>query len=94
MTVELHVVWHFKIGLGDAGDPDDETKSPKEIGRYTSVEMARDAIERLRARPGFRDWPDGFRILPDVLDRTGWIDGFTAADEGRTYWRPPRADPP
>jgi hypothetical protein len=38
------------------------------IGVYSSLERAEQAIARLRQRPGFRDYPDGFRIDGRLLD--------------------------
>jgi hypothetical protein len=32
------------------------------IGVYSSLEKVEAAKERMRVRPGFRDFPDGFRI--------------------------------
>jgi hypothetical protein len=38
------------------------------VGVYSSLEKAEQAIARLRQRPGFRDYPDGFRIDGRILD--------------------------
>lgn len=48
------------------------------IGTYeTETEAdAADAIVRVRDQPGFRDFPDGFKIYPITLGRTEWLEGF------------------
>ena len=55
----------------------------KDIGIYSSMEKAEKAIELLKAKSGFKDSADGFRIKkvlkpikPRLLDKTYWIDGF------------------
>jgi hypothetical protein len=32
------------------------------VGAYTSARKVEEAQERLRGRPGFRDFPEGFRV--------------------------------
>ena len=46
------------------------------IGVYSSHEIAHAAIERLRVKPGFQDWPEGFEIHEIMLDRDNWAEGF------------------
>jgi len=46
------------------------------IGVYSSKDEANDAINRLRDKPGFADFPKGFEIAPYELDRDHWVDGF------------------
>ncbi len=46
------------------------------IGIYASESDARDAIASLIGQPGFRDFPEGFKIHPTPLGRTGWREGF------------------
>lgn len=41
------------------------------IGIYSTEEKAKAAMERLRARPSFRDYPAGFEIHPQRVDATG-----------------------
>ncbi|HEV3263149.1 MAG TPA: Hsp70 family protein [Gemmataceae bacterium] len=38
------------------------------IGVYSSRKKLEEAKERLRRRPGFRDYPDGFRVRCDRMD--------------------------
>jgi len=47
------------------------------IGVYRTEEAANSAIERLKDKAGFRDFPEGFRSYEAVLDRDGWTEGFT-----------------
>ncbi|MBV8563844.1 MAG: hypothetical protein JO273_00135 [Methylobacteriaceae bacterium] len=46
------------------------------IGIYTTREKAEAALARVRDKPGFRDYPDGFDISEAVLDRDEWTEGF------------------
>ncbi len=55
----------------------------KDIGIYSSLENAENAIKVLKTKNGFIDTPDGFRIKkvfvlfkPRLLDNTYWVDGF------------------
>ncbi len=55
----------------------------KEIGIYTSLEKAKDAIEGLSDKPGFKNTVYGFKIKkvfrlfkPKWVDRTFWEEGF------------------
>jgi len=80
---------HFKIGKDEHGDPENDQLDFKGIGTYRSQSSAEAAVGRLRCLPGFRKWPDGFRIYPVVLDRVGWPDGFTEAEADRSYWNWP-----
>ena len=50
------------------------------IGVYETEEDARAAIERLKGKPGFVDFPEGFQINQYELGRDGWVDGFVLAD--------------
>jgi homoserine kinase type II len=54
----------------------DDEDSCKTIGIYSSDEEARAAIVRLRDKPGFRDYPEGFSIGPYPLNKDHWVDGF------------------
>jgi hypothetical protein len=69
----LYELWHFKIGPEDDFDEDGDNKI---IGIYSSEANAKAAIERLKSKPGFRDWPGGFRIFDCWLDHDGWTEGF------------------
>ncbi len=55
----LHVLEHFAIGAGEAPRPE---LGMAMIGVYSSDAAARAAIARQVGKPGFCDWPDGFRI--------------------------------
>ena len=55
-------------------DTDDE--DVKVIGIYSSRKQAKLAIERMKKKPGFIDFPNGFQIIPSVLNRAEWLEGF------------------
>lgn len=55
-------LWHYKIRRGQQPDKSDRWQDAKDLGIYSSESNARAATERRRNDPGFRDWPDGFRI--------------------------------
>jgi hypothetical protein len=48
----------------------------KLLGVYSSRHSADDAVARLKHRPGFRDFPEGFHIDPYDLDVDHWSEGF------------------
>ena len=53
-----------------------DTEDVKLIGVYSSDAAAQAAIERVRAQPGFRDYPSGFSIDDYNVDRDNWTEGF------------------
>jgi len=46
------------------------------IGIYASEDDAKEAIERVKGKPGFVDFPAGFEIHPHKIGRDGWTEGF------------------
>lgn len=74
----LHPLWHFRIGPDDDWDEDG---SERLVGIYASAAGAEAAIDRLRGRPGFCDWPGGFRRFGNTLDDVAWSGGFITWDE-------------
>lgn len=67
--MDLFVVEHLHIQ--DSGDED-----VKLIGIYSTKEAARQAVERLKLKPGFCDTPDGFSINLHILDEDNWTEGY------------------
>lgn len=67
---EVFVLWHvheFDEGQEDA----------KLIGIYRTRQDAEAAIKRARAKPGFKDTPQGFEICPYNLNQDHWSEGYT-----------------
>lgn len=77
MKRKVWVVWHIHH---DA--PTAEEEYEKLIGVYSSKRLAQEAIERLRDKPGFRDYPKRWEIDDYFLDDDGWIDGFVTVRHG------------
>ncbi len=75
MTNFVYELWHFKTGAGEPYCMFDPSLPHWGIGTFSSVENARAAIEQIRDKPGFRDWPGGFRIIPFPLDVEVFFDG-------------------
>lgn len=46
------------------------------IGIYATETDALAVVERLKDKPGFRDFPEGFDIIATKLGMTGWLEGF------------------
>jgi hypothetical protein len=65
----VYVLWH------SYEDPPGREED-KLIGIYSSRQLAEDALARVRDKPGFRDYPDGFLIDEMTLDRDSWVQGF------------------
>ena len=55
---------------------DAESEDVKFLGVYSSRAAAEAAINRVRDKPGFRDYPDGFYLDPHALDADHWTEGF------------------
>ena len=51
-------------------------QNEKLIGVYSAEQSAREAIDRLKSKPGFCDWPHSFLTIAYALDREHWVDGF------------------
>jgi hypothetical protein len=77
MAKSVWVVWHI-----DHDAPTDEEENEKLIGVYSSEALAHEAIERLRDKPGFRDYPKRWDIDEYVLDDDHWEDGFVTMRYG------------
>ena len=60
--------------IRDKGTADEDTK---EIGTYTSYQLAEDTINRLKDKPGFIDYPNDFYIDEYIIDKDYWTDGFS-----------------
>ena len=58
----------------DKGTADEDDK---EIGTYTSYQLAKEAINRLKDKPGFIDYPNDFHIDEYIIDKDYWTDGFS-----------------
>lgn len=49
----------------------------KDIGTYSSYELAEAAKNRLKDKPGFIDYPNDFYIDEYIIDKDYWENGFT-----------------
>ena len=78
---KVYVVLHYDQ---ETFDDDDQEK---QIGVYSTEERAQQAIERLRDKPGFRDFPERWMISDIVLDKDSfWTDGFITVRPGDKPW--------
>jgi len=59
---------HYKIRPGERPEKQNIWQDVKDLGTYSSESEARAAVRRRQNQPGFRDWPDGFRIEQTVVD--------------------------
>ena len=55
---------------------DDDDVETKLIGVYSSQNLATEAIDRLKSKPGFSTYPSGFQIFEKRVDLDGWTEGF------------------
>ncbi|MBI1354778.1 MAG: hypothetical protein GC160_10550 [Acidobacteria bacterium] len=60
----------------------DEPGNDKVIGIYRSEAAATAAIERMKKKPGFSDYPDGFVVDKYKLDEDNWTEGFFTGSSG------------
>jgi homoserine kinase type II len=48
---------------------------------YYREAEAKAAIQRLKNKPGFVNFPEGFQVHPYELDRDHWTEGFLVVDD-------------
>jgi homoserine kinase type II len=51
------------------------------IGVYKTEQDAKAAVERLKGKQGFVDYPEGFQIHSYELNRDHWTEGFIFTDD-------------
>ena len=72
--MDVFMLWHIYEQRDGTGIHNEE----KLIGVFSSTANAREAIERLKDKEGFRDLPQCcFEIHKTEMDRISWEDGFT-----------------
>lgn len=75
-------VYHSQMNADQDDTESDEIEmTRKVIGYYSSEAQAEAAVARMRQLPGFRLWPDGFRIYEGALDHELWNSGFANWDD-------------
>jgi homoserine kinase type II len=67
------LLWHIH--------PLNEGEDQKLIGVYRNSQDAMAAIQRLKSKPGFKDYPDGFQSELYRLNVDHWTDGFRIVQE-------------
>ena len=66
----VYILWHTREV---APDEDDD----RWFGIYSTEDKAKQAIVRLRGKPAFKDYPDGFEIVRYEVDKgEHWTEGF------------------
>jgi hypothetical protein len=73
MGNKLHLLWFVPEG-------DEDEDNGLLIGVYDSEPAAKATIERLRNKPGFVDYPQGFQIHERELGQDSWTEGFVRDD--------------
>ncbi len=69
MQASVYIVHHVRAEAGRADDV-------RMIGVYSSKDAAKNAIARARMQPGFRRYPNGFKIAKHALDKDQLTEGF------------------
>ena len=91
---EVYLLEHFRIKPICDGEISEDLKL---IGVFASRALAESAVEALRRKPGFRDFPElidpevsdeksGFFISRKKLNAIGWEDGFISQEEAMGVW--------
>jgi hypothetical protein len=77
MKMRLYWLSHCRVGAGEShfGDHED---NEKQLGQYSTEARAHSAVERLKRKPGFRDWQGGFQILSGDANKDGFETGFAS----------------
>ena len=70
---------HFKVGARN--EHAFMESGGKIVGLFTTAEKAKAAITALRDKPGFNQWPGGWRIFSTDIDKVNWKEGFVDDDE-------------
>ena len=63
--------------LHDTRDKGTADENDKKIGTYDSYQLAKDAINRIKDKPGFIDYPNDFYIDEYIIDKDYWTDCFS-----------------
>ena len=71
MGKKVYLLWFVP-----EGEEDEDTGGLILIGVYDSETAAQAALERLRHKPGFVDYPQGFQIHSRELGQDSWTEGF------------------
>lgn len=72
---DVFLLWHTHDLADDFGTHEEV----KLIGNFSSGEKAGEAMEQLKDKEGFRDFPMScFEITKMKIDQSGWTDGFSA----------------
>ncbi|MDB7815939.1 DUF7336 domain-containing protein [Intestinimonas butyriciproducens] len=70
----VFLLWHNYDLTDDFGTHEEA----KLIGVFSSEEKAKEVIDYLKDKEGFRDHPlNCFEIHKSEIDRPSWVDGFT-----------------
>jgi len=81
----VYLLWRqFEFRNNKKGGLEDRAKL---IGVYIDEQEAKRALERVKAQPGFRDYPDGFAIDCHELNHDPWAEGFVTASILRRFKR-------
>lgn len=70
--MRVFILWHVR-------ELENCEENAKLIGVYSNEQLAKEAKERSRQLPGFRDLPEAFIIDPYIVDRDQWTEGFGVA---------------
>jgi len=70
----VYLLWHTHLDENLDGGED-----VKLIGVYSSRKNAEEALSRSKYLNGFKDFPDGFDISVNKLDKDEWVSGFATS---------------
>lgn len=73
MNSIVHLLWFVQ-------ERDDGEDVELLIGVYDTESAAEAAIQRLRDKPGFVNFPQGFQIHSREVGQDSWMEGFVPAE--------------
>jgi len=73
---KVYLLWFISADREKDDDGFEKDDDGLLIGVYDSELAARDAIGRLKSKPGFVDNPQGFQIHTRELGKDSWTEGF------------------
>ncbi len=69
MPAKVYLLWFVQ-------EREQEEDAELLIGVYESEQDAGAAVERLKSKPGFADFSQGFQVVPYELNKDHWTEGF------------------
>ena len=71
---------------------DDEHEDTKYIGVFSDKKKAKKALKKVKNKPGFNKFPEGFCISEIIINKSSWAEGFIYYESDEEYMESLRTD--